>query len=135
MESEENVLEAMQALHREHGTSKKKRADTETWDRNVNKKKRQSGEEYVGRKYESENKFVLETKPAKSLGNPCGCKTSYTECSKLTEEGRQEIFQFGNWTGRRRSNLCVQRHLKKMSQKERPMMEGLQDDRTPLFTH
>ena len=35
----------------------------------------------------------METKPSKVMGARCECKTSFTECSTLTDEDRQSVFE------------------------------------------
>lgn len=91
-EPEEDIMADIEAIHKEHGTKKKRKADPKSWERQINKKKRESGKGYVGRKYTSKDQFILENKPAKSMRDRCGCKTSFTECNTLTDEDRQEIF-------------------------------------------
>lgn len=90
--NEIDVAAAMEEIHKEHGTKKKRKANRESWKKEVNKKKRESGTEYVGRKYTSKKEFVVENKPARLLGDRCTCKASFTECTALSEEDRQNIF-------------------------------------------
>ena len=92
--TEEGIIRVdIEAIHKEHGTKKKRKSDPEAWAREINKKKRESGKEYVGRKYTSKDEFILETKPSKVMGARCECKTSFTECSTLTDEDRQSVFE------------------------------------------
>lgn len=68
---------------RPDGPQKKRKAQKETWKKNVLKNKRVSGEEYVSR---ATNKVV----PARRVGEPCTCPKA---CFVLLgEEAVQQIF-------------------------------------------
>ena len=43
---EEDIIRAdIEAIHKEHGTKKKRKADPKSWTREINKNKRESGKE------------------------------------------------------------------------------------------
>lgn len=86
---EGNQAEALTPLKRKRGRKKvvgdgtrKRKRSSITWQRNVQKTKRNSGEEYTTLK----GKLV----PAKTLKNPCNCKKKCFE--KIDELDRQAIF-------------------------------------------
>lgn len=89
----DDVEAAMEEIHKEHGTKPKRKANKEAWEKEINKKKRAKGEEYMGRKYTSKKEFTTEKKSAKLLDDRCECKTSYTECNTVSEEDRQKTFE------------------------------------------
>ncbi|GFR99672.1 hypothetical protein ElyMa_002797900 [Elysia marginata] len=106
IETINDIRADIEAIHTEHGTKKRKKADPKSWTRQINKKKRECGMEYIGRKYTSLDKFVLENKTAKSMGDRCNCKTSFTECNTVNENDRQAVFgTVWKNSGRKGSNL------------------------------
>ena len=71
---------------------KKRKADKDSWKKNVNKYKRAKGQAYMGRLYEKcGSKYTVFEKPAKLLGDRCNCKTAGVKCKDVTDETRQNI--------------------------------------------
>ncbi|GFO08787.1 hypothetical protein PoB_003529200 [Plakobranchus ocellatus] len=76
------------------GRSKKRKADESKWFKVVNKNKREKGEVYMGRKYETgSRKFKIVEKPGKELGERCYCKSVGLKCGDVPDEKRDEIFK------------------------------------------
>ena len=77
--------------------SRKRKANKDNWKKNINKNKRAKGEAYLGRRYEKDSsKYSLGEKPAKLLGERCGCKTAGVKCREVTDETRHKYHQ-GVW--------------------------------------
>uniref|UniRef100_A0A6P7G7E3 Uncharacterized protein LOC114334573 n=1 Tax=Diabrotica virgifera virgifera TaxID=50390 RepID=A0A6P7G7E3_DIAVI len=77
---------------------RKKKANSELWDKNVNKRKRMMGEEYVGYTRSKDGTVKHDTKRNKRmLGPKCDsvfCKKAANRfCLRLSEEIRQTIFE------------------------------------------
>ncbi|GFO20923.1 DNA-directed RNA polymerase large [Plakobranchus ocellatus] len=76
------------------GRSKKRKADESKWFKLVNKNKREKGEVYMGRKYETgSRKFKIVEKPGKELGERCYCKSVGLKCGDVPDEKRDGIFK------------------------------------------
>ncbi|XP_050510028.1 uncharacterized protein LOC126886911 [Diabrotica virgifera virgifera] len=77
---------------------RKKKANSELWDKNVNKRKRMMGEEYVGYTRSKDGTVKHDTKRNKRMLGPiCNsvfCKKAANRfCLRLSEEIRQTIFE------------------------------------------
>lgn len=89
-----NTPNEVQDMEQEQEQEKgnKRKADKDSWKRNINKSKRAKGDAYMGRKYEKgTSKYEIVAKPAKALGEKCNCKTVGAQCSKLTDEMRTAV--------------------------------------------
>ncbi|GFO42950.1 hypothetical protein PoB_006945500, partial [Plakobranchus ocellatus] len=69
-------------------------AHQDAWKSTIKKAKRDSGQEYLGRKYNKEGGFEIVTKPAKEMGKRCDCKKKTLVCWKVTDEDRLKMFQY-----------------------------------------
>lgn len=79
---------------KDRSTKRKKKRDSSTWKRQMNKKLRMEGKEYLSTtKDEDKNEFKV---AARKLGPACGCNSLARCCNKIGEEVRQEIFD-GFW--------------------------------------
>ncbi|CAH2986745.1 unnamed protein product [Chilo suppressalis] len=82
---------------------RKRKADRETWKRDLNRKDRMLGKAYTGFK-KVNNKYIQnEPKPKRTMGPKCSssfcARSKILFCSNLTEETRQQIFKrFWNMT-------------------------------------
>lgn len=91
-----NIPESQSAINKNKRIDKKQRM-SDGWKPSVQKKKREKGREYLGRKKENDEKWNYEIKKKeRKIKNRCLCKDSaknkQLKCSLITERERLTIF-------------------------------------------
>lgn len=76
--------------NRKNINKRKRKGNTSTWKRQINKRLRMEGKEYKSIVRDNQGKRVK--RAARKLGDVCNCNSIARSCSKINQEVRKEIF-------------------------------------------